>query len=83
MAQLIVPAVDLGTKGRVAGGLGACLGFLRRVQDPQGVFAGPGDAIVMVRSGHCSRQLLSFSSPLRIQLFIVPSGVSSRWARTS
>src|SRR3954453_11808996 len=58
---------------------------LARVEHAEDVFAGDDRVaalgrVVMVGLAHCSRQVLSFISPRRIQLFMVPSGTSMRWA---
>src|SRR4029077_13138104 len=61
---------------------------LARVEHAEHVLAGDDRIAALGRVGmvglaHRSRQVLSFINPRRIQLFMVPSGTSMRWASCS
>src|ERR1700704_371096 len=86
-AQPLLPECHLGRKRRLLRQPALDLAPLLRAKHTQYVFGGDqiatGSRIYGVVRAHASRQALSFNSPRRIQLFMVPSGTLMRAASSS
>ena len=86
-AQPLLPERHFGRKRRLLRQASFDLAPLLGAEHAQHVFGGneiaTGGRIHGVVGAHASRQVLSFSSPRRIQLFMVPSGTLIRVASSS
>ena len=86
-AQPLLPERHLGSERRLLRQAALDLAPLLGPEHAQHIFSGDELAAVGRVDGvvvaHRSRQALSFNSPRRIQLFIVPSGTFMRAAKSS